>query len=133
MPGGGEGCTPGYWKQPHHFFAWTAPYTPDTLFCDVFFGDFPGDECAFPGLTLLEFERRGKDSRCCGAGGAARKVYHDNAVAIGRLSIDEAVEKKAQRLILSCPACYGKVHEAMEGYDKQVRITDIMELAAECL
>jgi heterodisulfide reductase subunit D len=88
---------------------------------------------SIPGLTLLEFERRGKDSRCCGAGGAARKVYHENAVAIGRLSIDEAVEKKAQRLILSCPACYSKVHEAMTGYDKQVRITDIMELVAECL
>ena len=46
-PTGGEGCTPGYWKQPHHFFAWTAPYTPETLFSDVF-------EDAFPGQTLLE-------------------------------------------------------------------------------
>jgi heterodisulfide reductase subunit D len=88
---------------------------------------------SIPGLTLLEFERRGKDSRCCGAGGAARKVYNENAVAIGRLTIDEAVEKNAQRLILSCPACYGKVNEAMEGHDKQIRIADIMELVSECL
>jgi len=42
-----EGCTPGYWKQPHHFDSWPAPYTPDTLFSDVF-------EDAFPGLTLLD-------------------------------------------------------------------------------
>ncbi len=46
-PGGGEGCTPGYWKQPQHFGNWTAPYTPSTLFSDVF-------EDAFPGKTLLQ-------------------------------------------------------------------------------
>ena len=35
-PTGNEGCTPGYWKQEQHFDNWTAPYTPDTLFEDVF-------------------------------------------------------------------------------------------------
>ncbi|MBE0428267.1 MAG: (Fe-S)-binding protein [Thermoleophilia bacterium] len=88
---------------------------------------------AIPGLKLLEFDRNRRDSRCCGAGGAARKVFHENAVAIGRLAIDEAWEKNADRFILSCPACYSKVNEAMEGYEKQVRITDIMELLAGCL
>jgi Fe-S oxidoreductase len=47
---------------------------------------------------------------------------------MGRQTIDEAVAKKADRLILSCPACYAKVNEAMQGYEKQIRITDIMEL-----
>ncbi|MCB1865300.1 MAG: hypothetical protein KDG50_07690 [Chromatiales bacterium] len=50
--GGGQGCTPGYWRQPQHFWAWTAPYTPDTLFGDVF-------EDAFPGQTLLDVVRIG--------------------------------------------------------------------------
>jgi heterodisulfide reductase subunit D len=88
---------------------------------------------AIPGVTLLEFEHNGLDSRCCGAGGAARKVFSENAIAMGRLTIDEAVAKKADRLILSCPACYAKVNEAMRGHDKQVLITDIMELVAELL
>ncbi len=51
-PGGGEGCTPGYWKQPHHFGSWTSPYTPATLFADVF-------EDAFPGMTLLDVASQG--------------------------------------------------------------------------
>jgi heterodisulfide reductase subunit D len=85
---------------------------------------------SIPGLTLLEFERHGLNSRCCGSGGAARKVFHENAIAMGRLTIDEAVAKKADRLILSCPACYAKVNEAMQGHDKQIRITDIMELVS---
>jgi hypothetical protein len=42
-----EGCTPGYWKQSQHFDSWPAPYTPSTLFSDVF-------DDAFPGLTLVE-------------------------------------------------------------------------------
>jgi hypothetical protein len=45
-PDGGEGCTPGYWKQSQHFDSWTG-YTPDQLFSSVF-------ENAFPGKTLLE-------------------------------------------------------------------------------
>jgi len=88
---------------------------------------------SIPGLTLLEFERHGLDSRCCGSGGAARKVFHENAIAMGRLTIDEAVAKKADRLVLSCPACYAKVNEAMRGYEKQIVITDIMELLASLL
>jgi hypothetical protein len=49
---GGEGCTPGYWKQPHHFADWTEPYYPDMLFSEVF-------EDAFPGMTLLEVLSQG--------------------------------------------------------------------------
>lgn len=30
--GGGEGCTPGYWKQEHHFDSYPAPLTPATPF-----------------------------------------------------------------------------------------------------
>lgn len=85
------------------------------------------------GVQLLEFDRHGIDSRCCGAGGAARKVFPENANAMGRLAIDEAVKKKADRLILSCPACYAQVNEAMQGHNKQIRITDIMELVASLL
>jgi heterodisulfide reductase subunit D len=86
-----------------------------------------------PGIQLLEFDRHGLDSRCCGAGGAARKVFHENAVAMGRLTIDEAVAKKADKLVLSCPACYEKVNEAMIGHDKQIKIVDIMELVADLI
>lgn len=41
---GGEGCTPGYWKQKHHYDSW-ATYLPTQLFGSVFAN-------AFPGMTL---------------------------------------------------------------------------------
>jgi len=39
------GCTPGFWKAPHHADSWTAPYATSTPFSDVF-------EDAFPGMSL---------------------------------------------------------------------------------
>ncbi len=81
-----------------------------------------------PEIEMLEFDRHGLNSRCCGAGGAARKVHHDNAIAMGRLTIDEAVDKKADKLVIGCPACYEKVNEALKGHDKQIKIVDLMEL-----
>jgi len=85
---------------------------------------------SIPGVELLEFDRHGVNSRCCGSGGAARKVFHENAIAMGRLTIDEAVAKGADKLVLSCPACYAKVNESMEGHERQVRIVDLMELVS---
>lgn len=51
-PPAAEGCTPGYWKQAHHFDSWTAPYAPTTLFSAVF-------DNAFPGMTLLQVLENG--------------------------------------------------------------------------
>jgi hypothetical protein len=51
-PPGGEGCTPGYWKQAQHFDSWPSAYTPGQLFSSVF-------EDAFPGKTLLQVLQQG--------------------------------------------------------------------------
>jgi hypothetical protein len=49
----GEGCTPGYWKQPHHFDSWVG-FEPGDSFETVFgVNAFPGDP------TLLEVLRQG--------------------------------------------------------------------------
>ena len=53
IPMGGEGCTPGYWKQKHHFDSWTSPYDPDDMFVSAGFDD------AFPDMTLLEVLKQG--------------------------------------------------------------------------
>jgi len=86
-----------------------------------------------PGVELVEFDNNREKSRCCGSGGAARKVFSENAIAMGRQTIDEAVQKGADRLVLSCPACHAKVNESMVDHERKIRITDIMELLAELL
>lgn len=64
--GGGEGCTPGYWKQSQHFDSYAAPYAPTTLFVDAFGVD------AFPGKTLVQV---------LGTGGGGLNALGRHAVA----------------------------------------------------
>lgn len=88
---------------------------------------------AIPDSMLIEFDHHGLESRCCGAGGAARKVFHENAVKMALLSIDEAIEKGADKLVLSCPACYSKLNEVLIEHKREIEIVDIMELTGRHL
>jgi hypothetical protein len=47
-PPGGDGCTPGYWKQPQHFDSWLGYRTSD-LYPEVF-----GVDPSFGDITLIE-------------------------------------------------------------------------------
>lgn len=47
-----EGCSTGFWKQPHHFDAWPAPYQPDTSFEASFERDVPNDPTLLEALEL---------------------------------------------------------------------------------
>ena len=49
VPVGGEGCTPGFWKQSQHFDSWTAPYDPT----DSFNATFGVNVTLSGGTTLL--------------------------------------------------------------------------------
>ncbi|MBT8477887.1 MAG: hypothetical protein KJO06_03145 [Gemmatimonadetes bacterium] len=46
--GGGEGCTPGYWKQPHHFDSWPSAYNTGDTFGSVFAACGGGDSLQRP-------------------------------------------------------------------------------------
>jgi cysteine-rich repeat protein len=52
---GGEGCTPGYWKQPHHLDSWSGA-GPDDLFNAVFGTNvaFNAEQCGDIDPTLLQ-------------------------------------------------------------------------------
>lgn len=47
-----QGCTPGYWKQDHHFDSWPLLFQPEDLFEDVFVRDVPGDPTLAEALRL---------------------------------------------------------------------------------
>lgn len=64
---GGEGCTPGYWKQRHHFDSWVT-YEPGDVYDDVFGVDVFGD------MTLLEVLKQG--------GGGAKALGRHSVAAL---------------------------------------------------
>jgi hypothetical protein len=75
-PAGGEGCTPGYWKQEHHFDSWVG-YSPNQLFSSVF-------EDAFPGMTLLQVLQQG--------GGGLKALGRHTVAALLNASAGSGVE-----------------------------------------
>lgn len=54
VPTGNNGCTPGYWKQDHHFDSWPAAYDPSDSFNATF-----GDTWFTSDITLLAALKRG--------------------------------------------------------------------------
>ncbi|HSM03119.1 MAG TPA: hypothetical protein VK858_00780, partial [Longimicrobiales bacterium] len=71
-PGGGEGCTPGYWRQEHHYDSWSG-YTPGQYFDDVF--------GAGPHITLGEAVQ-------LGGGGENALIRHAVAALLNASSPD---------------------------------------------
>ena len=74
-PPGGEGCTPGLWKQDQHFDSWTDPYDPTDSFEATFGVTVPGDP------TLL-------DALNAGGGGINALMRHAVAALLNAASPD---------------------------------------------
>jgi hypothetical protein len=88
---GGEGCTPGYWKQTQHFGSWTT-YSPNQQFSAVF-------ENAFPGKTLLQVLSQG-------GGGLNALGRHTVAALLNAANSDVEYEYTTQEVIDMFNAVY---------------------------
>jgi len=109
-PGGGEGCTPGYWKQPQHFDSYPAPYTSTTLFNDVFAD-------AFPGMTLAEVA-------ALGGGGLNALGRHTVAALLNAASPGVDYDLTVAQVIAMFDAAYASgdyetTKNTFEGYNEQ--------------
>lgn len=86
-----------------------------------------------PGLRLVEMAHNRELSRCCGAGGGIRRAYPELSIEMARLLLRDAEAVGAEILVSDCPACYERLHLALQGFDSPVRVMDLMELVAEAL
>ena len=77
---GGEGCTPGYWKQPHHLDSWQG-VGPDDNFNDVFNTNatFNAEQCESTDPTLLQALK-------CQGGGLSALARHAVAALLNAYS-----------------------------------------------
>jgi len=119
--GGGEGCTPGYWKQRHHFGSYPAPLTPGTLFSSVF-------ENAFPGKTLVEVLGQG-------GGGLIALGRHTVAALLNASSADVDYDLMASDVVdmfndvyPGDQNAYNDLKDVFEGFNEQMCPLDRAEL-----
>jgi cysteine-rich repeat protein len=89
---GGDGCTPGYWRQEHHFDSYPAAYPPETLFSSVFAD-------AFPGETLADVTR-------AKGGGLNALGRHAVAALLNAASGDVSYDRTPQQVIASFNAAF---------------------------
>ena len=98
---GGEGCTPGYWKQEHHYDSWTFPLTSDTLFSAVFDRVITikarGGAITDPTLVQALSALGGKINT------AAR---HSTAAYLNAVSVDVSYDLDADQIIQSFQAVF---------------------------
>ena len=107
-----EGCTPGYWKQPHHFDSWHEDYHPDMKFSEVF-------EDAFGDATLLEVLSQG-------GGGLTALGRHVVAALLNAasdgvnypLSVDEVIDAFNDLFPEGSKQDYNDLKDELAGYNE---------------
>ena len=85
------------------------------------------------GATLTEMPRHGKQSFCCGAGGARMWMEEKIGTAVNKTRADEAIATGAQTVAVACPFCSVMMSDAVasrqqDGQAEGVEVTDIARL-----
>jgi Fe-S oxidoreductase len=84
-----------------------------------------------PEIILLEFDNSYEDALCCG--GPLLSYNLDLAFQIAKKRVSEALEKKAEYLITSCPTCCINLRGASNKVSKSIRILEITQFLKEVI
>ncbi len=91
---------------------------------------------ALPGAKLVEMERTGEKSFCCGAGGARMWMEETLGTRINQNRADEAIGTGASRIAVACPFCSVMLNDGVttrqqEGEAENVEVVDVAGLLLE--
>ncbi|MCA9933181.1 MAG: (Fe-S)-binding protein [Ardenticatenaceae bacterium] len=96
--------------------------------------DAPRDALAQAGFQLLEMERSGSNSFCCGAGGAQMwKEEEHGTQAMSMNRFQEAHGTGATTLAVGCPFCGTMMHDANREEGSPMQVKDVAELVLEAM
>jgi Fe-S oxidoreductase len=91
----------------------------------------PRDLVAAVGQSV-EMERSGKQTFCCGAGGA-HMWMEERGQAINENRVREAAGTGAQTLAVACPFCTVMLDDGVQSAGEELRVVDVATLLAESL
>lgn len=86
------------------------------------------------GATLMEMDRHGSNSFCCGAGGAQmwkEEEHGDEAVNLNRFA--EAEATGAKTVAVGCPFCAQMMNDARDHVGSEMDVKDVAELVVEAM
>ena len=80
----------------------------------------------------VEMPRHGRQTFCCGAGGA-HMWMEERAGAINEARVREATETGAETLAVACPFCTVMLDDGVRASGNELRVADVATLLAESL
>ncbi len=83
-----------------------------------------------PGLELVEMERHGRLSKCCGAGGGIRRANFKMSIDMANIVITDGDKLGVDEMLIDCPACFERMHLAQQQPDhpSDLPILDLMDV-----
>ncbi len=94
----------------------------------------PRDVLRSTDAFVLEMPRTGKQSFCCGAGGAQMwKEEEHGAEKVNEARFAEAAATGADTIAVGCPFCLTMMSDAAKGAGNTVQVKDVAEIIAERL
>jgi Fe-S oxidoreductase len=84
------------------------------------------------GSQLIEMPRHGKQSFCCGAGGAQMwKEEEEGSERVSASRLQQATETGAETLAVGCPFCMVMLNDAATTSDSKLQLKDVAEIVEE--
>ncbi len=84
------------------------------------------------GVDLSEFDRKGKRSFCCGAGGGRMWLEETIGDKINETRVKEALETDIDQIYTACPFCMTMFEDGLKALENEkVEVKDISELLLE--
>ena len=110
-------------------------HDPSVTFHDPCYLGRIGGELEAPrnaiGGVDVEIERHGKQSFCCGAGGAQMWMEEDADQRVNVIRAKEIAETGAETVAVGCPFCSTMVSDGLSAIDSEMEVKDIAEIVWE--
>ena len=99
---------------------------------------------ALPGVKVVEMERHGELTRCCGGSSGQRPINPELVVKMSKELMYEAQRSGADTIVTSCVACFvtlaGRTHFAShpavdeyKHFEEPIKMNDLLQYAAALL
>jgi Fe-S oxidoreductase/nitrate reductase gamma subunit len=90
---------------------------------------------AIPGLKIVEMERHGNRSFCCGAGGGRMWMEENIGRRINQMRTDQAIQTKAALIGTACPYCLTMLRDGIKeiGQGETMAAIDLCELVEQSM
>jgi Fe-S oxidoreductase len=89
---------------------------------------------AIPGIEMVEMERSGMDTLCCGGGGGRMWMETAAGERFSDLRVKEAADTGAEVIVTSCPHCISCLDDSLAGIaGSGLRVLDLAEVVQMAL